>query len=447
MVAIADIEADEGELVQATARLAPGTRLSENLRFKLEATPELPDAQFDELSGVLRWLTDEDDGGTISNLRITATDGDQDTVIAEVTFRISIVEVNDFAPVFPGTLSAEVDAGQVLMIAVRAVDLDSPPRPLQYELMEPVPEGATMQRETGELRWPVPIETLPGFVKIQVRATETGPDSKSVAATLSVEIKQPRANRKQPEFSVIWERSANPSVTAMTVDLTANEVGDLVRSEWRAGRNPIVIAGYGDDAGKPRFVVVTQPGSDQHGAYLNLTQSEYNRRVNQHTLEGRFPAWVDYYSSGGDRRIAAIFPKSSVRWEARSASVPAAESYMRTALRSGFQVVRYSIDDDARHAQTLFLQGIPATTLHVGLREAQVKELLMRVPAGQRPIWIDSYWLRVNGQDEKLYTCILQVGASPQSWAADIGLLPHELLKRAQDRQRQGMSPVVVTVR
>ena len=124
-----------------------------------EVFGDVPDGlEMDATSGLLSWTPDEEDGGKTFQFGVRVTDSgglsDEHMIV------ISIAE-DQRAPVFAATPLQTVIEGEVLDFVVAAQDPDIPGNEIQYEFEDDVPDGLTIDSNTGRVRWEVPESYLP----------------------------------------------------------------------------------------------------------------------------------------------------------------------------------------------------------------------------------------------------------------------------------------------
>ncbi len=152
----------------------------------------VPDgAVIDEASGLLSWTPDENDGGQTFQFGVRVTDSGG--LSAEHTIVISVAE-NQKAPRFDATPSQRVTEGEVLDFTVAARDQDLPAATVRYQLEGEVPDGLTIDAETGRIRWHVPSAYLPlsaleSTIELTVVAREVAAgEALALSARQTVEI-------------------------------------------------------------------------------------------------------------------------------------------------------------------------------------------------------------------------------------------------------------------
>ncbi len=149
----------------------------------------VPDgAVIDETSGHLSWTPDENDGGQTFQFGVRVTDSDG--LSAEHTIVIGVAE-NRKTPVFDLTAAQRVTEGEVLDFTVAAHDRDIPAATLQYEFEGEVPEGLTIDSQTGRIHWEVPSEYLPlsvlqSTIELTVIAREVAADASIAQSTRQI---------------------------------------------------------------------------------------------------------------------------------------------------------------------------------------------------------------------------------------------------------------------
>ncbi|MDR1385549.1 MAG: peptidylprolyl isomerase [Planctomycetaceae bacterium] len=126
-------------------------------------------------TGRLTWTPGEEYGGQTYTAVVQVAD--QSGATARYTIRIAVNET-DTPPVFTEIDPIEVydDFGD-LSIFVEAVDPDSPTNLVRYSLDGDIPEGMTINPNTGEIRWAIPHDYVgmnvpSALLNVHVKATE-----------------------------------------------------------------------------------------------------------------------------------------------------------------------------------------------------------------------------------------------------------------------------------
>ncbi|MDR1960539.1 MAG: peptidylprolyl isomerase [Planctomycetaceae bacterium] len=131
-------------------------------------------------TGRFTWTPGETHGGNTYTVTVKVTDsaGDSD----EMTFEIAVAETDDppvFNPIDDQRLYDDAGAHSV---RTGAYDPDIPPNAIRYSLVGDVPEGMTIDPETGVIEWVVPDgyldpSELSRVVNVTVKATEIIPSA------------------------------------------------------------------------------------------------------------------------------------------------------------------------------------------------------------------------------------------------------------------------------
>lgn len=139
----------------------------------------------------------------------------------------NIVSTNNSPPVISPVDPQAVDEGQGLAFQVVAVDTDTPPQRLVYEIVAGAPGGATLNGTNGWFAWTPQEADGPGTNEVFIRVSDNGWPQKS--ATVSVLIAVTEVNTA-PGLAAIPEIRLNPgsllrlTVTGVDTDIPPNNV-------------------------------------------------------------------------------------------------------------------------------------------------------------------------------------------------------------------------------
>ncbi len=207
------------------ANIIPAQSATEDVQFTFAfaadtfADVDLNDTLTYSVTGMPAWLsfdpetrtfsgtpTDTDTGSGPSTITVTATDSGSATV--STTFELSVIAVNDHAPVFTAetqTVSlAEKSAAGTTVATVHATDADLPPESLRYSITGGNSSGAfSIDPNTGVITVADPTSlvfaTNPTFV-LTITVTDQGvPSPLTTTATVTVNLTGPKITLNQAD--------------------------------------------------------------------------------------------------------------------------------------------------------------------------------------------------------------------------------------------------------
>jgi hypothetical protein len=183
-----------------TLEAIPSQRLNENTRLSFTATatdgetppasltfslePGAPSGASILPDGRFRWRIREDQGPGQFNLAVRVTDSGNPPLSATTQFQVLVDEVNS-PPIF-NPRSQYTQVGQLLTFAT-ATDGDIPPQELTFSLLPGAPDGVSVDRSTGVVRWQ-PAESQRGAFQLTVQARDNGVPFLTSVYTYSVTV-------------------------------------------------------------------------------------------------------------------------------------------------------------------------------------------------------------------------------------------------------------------
>ena len=136
---------------------------AEKLTYRIVSGP--PGAKIDAQRGVFTWTPSEVQGPGEFTVTLAAQARNPNPVEGRETFKIIVNEVN-LPPAIAEIPTQKVVAGESIRVKLNAVDADSPPQKLTYEIKKG-PAGATVDAN-GVVTWAVPEMSLGGEQNIEV---------------------------------------------------------------------------------------------------------------------------------------------------------------------------------------------------------------------------------------------------------------------------------------
>lgn len=204
--AIGDQVFMEGSGLRVDPTAAPG-QPGRGIVFGLVEGPAY--AAIDPQSGRVTWSPPETYNAGRYRFTIEASDVDFPGLASYRSFEVEYRKTNTpptFAPIEPQSINQH----GTLVVYVAATDTDFPTQSLTYGLLPNSPVGATIDPQTGELRWTLPPSVEPGNHLIAIEVRDSGMPQQ--ISTLAIPITVLPQNRP-PSFlglpsPVGWEHEA-----------------------------------------------------------------------------------------------------------------------------------------------------------------------------------------------------------------------------------------------
>jgi hypothetical protein len=162
--------------------------------LKYALTGVLPaGAAIDSANGAFTWTPAENQGPGLYEVTVTVTDsGSADpsnpTLMASQVFWLTVEEVN-VRPVLTLPADQTIDELTTLEMVATATDSDLPRNRLTFSLVAP-PAGATIDANTGAIRWVTDETTGPGLVTLTVRVVDDGTPALDATGSFRVTVRE-----------------------------------------------------------------------------------------------------------------------------------------------------------------------------------------------------------------------------------------------------------------
>ncbi|MCC6231965.1 MAG: cadherin repeat domain-containing protein, partial [Verrucomicrobiales bacterium] len=223
-----DFTMDEGNPVTVSHR-APDPDIPLNtVTFSLAGAPAGAAIGAD---GTVTWTAGESDGSTTNRFLVVARDNGSPSLSVTNAFSVVVREKNT-APILTVPSDQTIEEGATLTISASASDADLPANPLTYRLVA-VPEGMTIQPQTGAITW-TPGEVHGGSTRtITVVVTDSNPsavDAPTLSVTNSFRVTVKEVNAAPvvasvADVSVHYGSPLALTVAATDADVPANLLG------------------------------------------------------------------------------------------------------------------------------------------------------------------------------------------------------------------------------
>jgi hypothetical protein len=146
-----------------------------------------PGAGIHPTTGEFTWTPTEAQGTNVYVLVLRATDDGEPPLSQFVTVIIFVAESN-LPPVLTLPASITVEPGGTAQFTANATDADLPAQLLRFSLAPGAPAGATIDTNSGQFTWVVPVHQPPGTNAVTVAVTDNGPPSRIDSKTVNVVI-------------------------------------------------------------------------------------------------------------------------------------------------------------------------------------------------------------------------------------------------------------------
>ncbi len=207
---------NEGQIFTLRASATDPDGNNGDIRFSIGANK--PGFTIDPVTGVIQWTTSEQDGGITATVTVVARDGGVPAAVANKTFTITVVDVND-PPVISTVAPQTLAVGGVLLVDVDATDSDFPVQNVTFSLTA-APPGASINPQSGVVTWS-PVAGQGGRSHLfTVVATDNGTPNRSAETSFSVTVTEEADN--PPLFTavpvVLWTKGQSYSLMVAATD-------------------------------------------------------------------------------------------------------------------------------------------------------------------------------------------------------------------------------------
>jgi hypothetical protein len=262
--AIGDRSVDEGEALSFTLSASDPDLPAQALTFGATGLPA--GATLNPETGAFSWTPTEAQGPDKYTITFTVSDG---SATDSETIEITVGEVNR-PPVLAAINDREVDEGSTLSFTLSATDPDEPAQTLSFSAAG-LPEGATLNPETGAFSWTPTEAQGPDKYTITFTVSDgTAGDSEAVEIVVKEVNTAPEISSASPEspFEMnageaqvfeIWPHDDDGDVLTGTWKLDGVEVGD--------GGMTYAYSTSNDDAGPHNLEVTVSDGKGGTAAH------------------------------------------------------------------------------------------------------------------------------------------------------------------------------------
>ncbi len=159
---------------------------NDELAYALDDAPM--GASIDPMTGQISWTPDEAQGPGDFIFTVRVSD-DRDPPLEDIeVFTVTVLEVNN-APQFDAIADPVVDELTELNLTISATDSDTPANFLTFSFTDS-PIGATIEPETGIVRWTPTEEQGPGDYTFTVQVADNGSPNLTDTASFTVSVQE-----------------------------------------------------------------------------------------------------------------------------------------------------------------------------------------------------------------------------------------------------------------
>jgi hypothetical protein len=241
---IEDSTVNEGDVFTLKVVASDPDGPSSSIRFSIES--DRSGVVIDSVTGIIRWNTGEADGGTVAHVTVVATDSGFPVADDTMDFTITVNDVNS-SPILTQVNPQTLASNGVLIVDTDATDGDSPTQSLTYSLSE-FPEGATIDSNSGVIRWAPDGSQASHNHLFTVTATDNGSPQRSSNMSFSVTVLNPPD--QAPVFNqvpvVLWLKGKTYSLTVSASDPDGDAISLTANTSSAAGA---VFDDKGDGSG------------------------------------------------------------------------------------------------------------------------------------------------------------------------------------------------------
>lgn len=311
---LADASVGEGSLWTFQLEASDPDLPAQTLTFGLVEGPEGMSVTPD---GRLTWEPAVTLGGQSFRVTVRVEDDGTPSLSATQSFTVHVVDVPN-PPVIPFIPALQVDEGQVFEFTVTAYDPDVPPSPLRFSL-DLAPPGATIDPDTGRIRWATTEADGPANHVFIVRATETLPPQDSSARTFAVwvnEVNQPPRLLPLPPLTVREGRSLAVRALAEDDDLPPQQFWFDLLSPPPPGLSVDPVSGWltwtvPADFGATNLVLTLRVQDDGPGSLTATQQWQLQVEAQPHLVISE----IHYRPAQPGTEFVEVLNNSSHTWE------------------------------------------------------------------------------------------------------------------------------------
>ena len=211
-----DLTVNEHETATFTVTATDADVPSQSLTYSL-GTNAPADAAIDPNTGEFSWTPGETDGPGDFTFQVIATDAAGASDAVDVTIHVAEVNV---PPILDCGTEAAVNEWETLMFTVTATDADLPAQELTFSLAGDVPNGASIDPDSGWFMFDTDERHGPGEYTFQVCVTDEAGSTDAVEITIHVdEVNDPHLIDPIGDLTVDELEPVNLTVVVEDIDL------------------------------------------------------------------------------------------------------------------------------------------------------------------------------------------------------------------------------------
>ena len=264
----------EGQLLEVPIVVTPAYE-GQIIQLGIDPFDAPRGAVIDPVRKVLLWRPTEAHGPGDFSVTILANDATRPDLPSRQSFQIRVNEVNQ-APIIIAPKTLVVDEGHTLTATIQATDADLPQNQLTF-FLDPlgVPNGLTIDAQTGILNWAINETDGPQSYSIVVGVRDNGQPRLESRATIEITV---RETNQAPELLPIFDQTISVGQTltlnakAIDPDIPDNKIryrivaapsgmtidtnlGTILYTAEQAGNHLVTIEAYDD--GQPSLASQT----------------------------------------------------------------------------------------------------------------------------------------------------------------------------------------------
>ncbi len=206
--AIAEVTLTEGERLTRFASATDPDGPDSALRYSIAAVD--PGITINEVSGRIRWNTNESHGGNVAAITVTVTDGNASPASTSLTFNVTVLDDNK-APTLASFPTTVIEIDETFSTIALGSDSDLPVQTLSYQIVSGAQTGMTLDPGTGAFNWtPQDVHGDQTFeIEIEVSDNQTPPLTSRTSLLVEVLVDPGLPPVFDPVNALIWKTGSS----------------------------------------------------------------------------------------------------------------------------------------------------------------------------------------------------------------------------------------------
>lgn len=176
-----------GDTLKVQAVATDSNVPAQKLTYSLTAAPA--DAMINPTTGEITWVGKE--SATPASFQVKVTDNGTPALSASASFQVTVnPKTFNTAPVFQPISNQSVVEGDLLVVQAKAIDSDVPAQKLTYSFLV-APVEATINPQTGEIKWTAAFNGVPGevyYAVFQIQVADNGSPTRTDYTSFQVAV-------------------------------------------------------------------------------------------------------------------------------------------------------------------------------------------------------------------------------------------------------------------